>query len=679
MKNWIGLFLFLNVIEVMGKEAMISCRHDDKPCYRMEVLNLSCISSSIQIRFCYNTTPTEVFCKNNPSRQTLIFLQNADDETLKLLPVNNTSGIENFDYFNPKGIPSNLRFRLVYKKGNGRLTRSVRCDISCGNQLSTTKQPSNVSTMSNITTSTKVLPVESNSLVFIIVGSCILILLLLVFGVLFIVRAKNESDDTNPQQQNMENLSLNRLNPSPTLKSKPVKLFLVFAKNNEKHRQVVLNFANFLQADLGFDVMCELFQTLQISVDPVSWMDYCMKQCDKILVVWPPSLIKQTDTAAVPERDLFTPVLKNIRNDLFCGVNLDKYYFCYFDYCSTELIPEDFNASKVYHFHLMNEFEKLYYLLIEMKKYEPGGERKNEKVMIDKLFLNEINKYGPLLQDSLLEMKSYSKANPNWYLENSIAESKQDSLIRSANLTDDHMSSNIIKVSPPPPPTTDQPEISVKAINGDSDSIRDQSLCDSLQTASSMLFDSIESNNKNKHFQTNQMLIKNPDKTDIFIPEQPTKTRIPVVLDQMTNECVTMPFDEEADKIKEHNDILFTPDRNEFSRNFVLSLNIRKPKENSFNKNNLEIVDQNIEEEKLLNKISHPVNHLPIKVSAPPTISQYETFANKMETTTIPSRLKDTTSSGIKKHIARPQLAPMDSKSDPMSSLIALNMLNQNI
>ena len=449
MKNWIGLFLFLNVIEVMGKEAMNSCRHDDPSCYRMEVLNLSCISSSIQIRFCYNTTPTEVYCKNNPSRQTLVYLQIGYNEMLDSLLLNNTSGIENFDYFNPKGIPSNLRFRLGYKKGNSLSTRTVTCDIPCGNQLSTTKQPSNVSTMSNTTTSTKVLPVESNSLVFVVVGSCILILLLLVFGVLFIVRAKNESDDTNPQQQNMENLSLNRLNPSPTLKSKPVKLFLVFANNNEKHLQVVLNFANFLQADLGFDVMCELFQTLQISVDPVSWMNYCMKQCDKILVVWPPSLIKQTDTAAVPERDLFTPVLKNIRNDLFCGVNLDKYYFCYFDYCSTELIPEDFNASKVYHFHLMNEFEKLYYLLIEMKKYEPGGERKNEKVMIDKLFLNEINKYGPLLQDSLLEMKSYSKANPNWYLENSIAESKQDSLIRSANLTDDHMLTRSTRCVPP--------------------------------------------------------------------------------------------------------------------------------------------------------------------------------------------------------------------------------------
>ena len=448
--------------------------------------------------------------------------------------------------------------------------------------------------MSNTTTSTKVLPVESNSLVFIIVGSCISILLLLVFGVLFIVRVKKrkskkilkvtKSDDTQKQQQNIKNLSLNHINHSPTLKSETIKLYLVFTNNNEKHRQVVLNFANFLQADLGFDVICELFQTLQISVDPVSWMDYCLKQCDKILVVWPLSLTRQTNIAAVPERDLFSPVLKNIRNDLFCGVNLDKYGFCYFDYCSTKLIPEDFNASKIYHFHLMNEFEKLYYLLIEMKKYEPGGERKNEKVMIDKLFLNEINKYGPLLQDSLLEMKSYSEANPNWYLQNSIAESKLDSLIRSANLTDDRMPSNIIKVSPPPPLTTDQPETLVKAINGDSHFIRDQSSCDSLQTASSILFDSIESNNKNKDFQTNQMLIKNPDKTDIFILEQPTKTKIPVVLDQMTNECVTMPFDEELDNIKEHDDILFTPDRNDFSRNFILSSKIRKPKENSFNK-----------------------------------------------------------------------------------------------
>ena len=140
------------------------------------------------------------------------------------------------------------------------------------------------------------------------------------------------------------------------------------------------------------------------------------------------------------------------------------------------------------------------------------------------------------------------------------------------------MLSNIIKVSPPLPLTTDQPETLVKAINGDSDSIRDQSSCDSLQTTSSILFDSIESNNKNKHFQNNQMLINNPDKTNIFIPEQPTKTRIPVVLDQMTNECVTMQYYEEPGKIKKHDDILFEPDRNEFSKNFVLSSIIRKPK-----------------------------------------------------------------------------------------------------
>ena len=210
MKNWIGLFLLLNVIKTMGKEAKISCVHDDPSCYRMEVLNLSCTCLLIQIRFRYNTIPTAVYCRNNPSRQTLIFLQNADYEILESLslPVNNTSGIEDFDYFNPKGIPSNLRFWLGYKKGNRPLTRSVKCDIPCENQLSKTKQPSNVSTMFNIITSTKVLPVESNSLVFIIVGSCILILL--VFGVLFIVRAKikkiqrniesQKSDDTNPQQ-----------------------------------------------------------------------------------------------------------------------------------------------------------------------------------------------------------------------------------------------------------------------------------------------------------------------------------------------------------------------------------------------------------------------------------------------------------------------------------------------
>ena len=65
--------------------------------------------------------------------------------------------------------------------------------------------------------------------------------------------------------------------------------------------------------------------------------------------------------------------------------------------------------------------------------------KKKRKIKIDKLFLKKINKYGLLLQDSLLEMKFCSKTNQNWYLKNSIAASKQDSLIISANLTDHRM------------------------------------------------------------------------------------------------------------------------------------------------------------------------------------------------------------------------------------------------
>ena len=133
MKHWIGLFLLLKLMEITGKKALGSCWHDDKPCYRMEVLNLCCISSSIQIRFRYDTTPTKVFCRNNPSRQTLVYLQIGYNAILDSLLLNNTFGIENFKYFDLKGIPSNLQFWLGYKTGNGPLTRSVRCDISCGN------------------------------------------------------------------------------------------------------------------------------------------------------------------------------------------------------------------------------------------------------------------------------------------------------------------------------------------------------------------------------------------------------------------------------------------------------------------------------------------------------------------------------------------------------------------
>ena len=668
MKLCNKVLVFVILVCLARVQGLLSCIYTHDTCVRMNVFDVFCNRSSVELQFNYSISSDEIACEiyqsgiNYLAVSLMEIPDSAPKKFLKTKIIDNP-GIQKFDYFNPKGHSKHLKFKLFLGVSKEFADPLVSCPLQsfCNyTDYTTTVKPLYSSSTTNFTNVTTVKdPAHKNNLYFLLIGIFVIFCLFISLVLVILARRRNMNSkkrnyncaDAQKHQQSPNKIQSNVLNHLFTVESKPVKLFLVFANNNEKHRQVVLNFANFLQADLGFDVMCELFQSLEISVDPVSWMDYCMKQCNKVLVIWPPSPPMQSSSTN-SKRDLFSPVLKNIRNDLFCGVNLDKYYFCYFDYCSIELIPEEFNASKVYHFHLMNDFEKLYYLLIEIKKYEPGGERKNEKVMIDKLFLKEINEYGPLLQDSLLEMNSYSKTNPNWYLENSIAESKQDSLIISANLTDDCMLSNIIKVSPPPPLTTDQPDISMKMINGDSDSIRNQSPSLSLQTASSILFDSIESNYKNEPFYNKHIPIINSEKarTD-DINQNTNKITLSFVYDNVENKSekhVNSYNHEESQKQNCLNDLTFSNQKDIADKNTSVFEN--KPNEN--------------------------VNYSSLTLFASQKTPSYDDCKKNSFEKFSPLVELDNTAQTKQTSDFKLTLAPIDSESDPMSSLMAINMMN---
>ena len=66
----------------------------------------------------------------------------------------------------------------------------------------------------------------------------------------------------------------------------PVKLFLIFVPDHQRHLNVIKNFVVILQENLSFEVSCEIFQTLEYSQDPVAWMDTCLNDADKVLVIW---------------------------------------------------------------------------------------------------------------------------------------------------------------------------------------------------------------------------------------------------------------------------------------------------------------------------------------------------------------------------------------------------------
>ena len=110
-------------------------------------------------------------------------------------------------------------------------------------------------------------------------------------------------------------------------------------------------------------------------------------------------------------QDLFSPVLKNIKTDLFRQLNREKYYFSCFDYFQTESVPKEFKDEIC--FRLMSQLEDLYNRLRSIEPYSSGGEITEEKVMEEHFSKLKYNRYGQALQEAFQEMNNFVKQDPN--------------------------------------------------------------------------------------------------------------------------------------------------------------------------------------------------------------------------------------------------------------------------
>ena len=229
----------------------------------------------------------------------------------------------------------------------------------------------------------------------------------------------------------------------------PVKLFLIFVPDHQRHLNVIKSFASFLQGDLSFEVSCEIFQTLEYSQDPVAWMDKCLNDADKVLVIWSHNAVSRWMQYSKEEfdyLDLFTPVLKHIYKDLFRHRNREKYYFGFFDCFAKENIPREFINET--NFRLMDEFEDLYYRLKSIEPYVPGGEIKEERVMYNHY---NSSQYGTELHKAIQEINLLAQNNPDWYVQSvgaSFSEPNPNVQLE--------INCNILNIQPPTPIVIDQ-------------------------------------------------------------------------------------------------------------------------------------------------------------------------------------------------------------------------------
>ena len=234
---------------------------------------------------------------------------------------------------------------------------------------------------------------------------------------------------------------------------KPLNIFLVFLDEHPMHRDVILQFASFLNDCFGFIVLLELYDREQIHINPVEWLERTLSTSDVILVVWSPGADKRwAEYETSNDRmDLFSPVLKQIRSDLVLGKSVSKYKFAYFDYCDKNVVPAYFRTYKIPCFNLMSEFKNLYITLNNGNISTWTKMRQRAAVSVCKDFDTKLTEKTALLRESILSTRCFAKNNPNWTFVNPINFTDRFETDESQYEDHDNEVLNRLEIIPPAP------------------------------------------------------------------------------------------------------------------------------------------------------------------------------------------------------------------------------------
>ena len=452
----------------------------------------------------------------------------------------------------------------------------------------------------------------------------------------------------------------------------PIKLFLVFVIDHQKHLNVIKNFASFLLGDLGFQVSCEIFQTLEYSQDPVAWMDKCFNEADKVLIIWSHKAVSrwvQYNDEKSGYQDLFTPVLKHVYNDMFRHRNRGKYYFGFFDYFSKENIPNDFINET--NFRLMNQFEDLYYRLKSIEPYVPGGEIKEERVSFDHYSSSQYNRYGKELQRAIREMNSFVQNNPDWY---------DQRVCTSSSVLDSNgqaeINCNVLHIQPPPPSVTGQNcfEVNVSTTN--------PALNDSMNKGLLISDSSTAPTNSRSPLQHKDIVSQRQDDSTNQAVDEHGEVDIATsaVNNHLNNNQTSSNLEHESFvQILEEQLTPLDSGVHSFVDTFsaVMAPKMKLKKSQSFIKPVLPPIDLRNDPMRSLLTVNQSFRNNEMGLKSLP-----ESPVSKKKTYSVSATVSDTARANLtpKRYSSNQKvnLTPIDFDSDPMSTLIALNCISKN-
>ena len=190
----------------------------------------------------------------------------------------------------------------------------------------------------------------------------------------------------------------------------PITIFVAFLDEHPTHKQVVLKFANYLKEYFRFKIILELYNREAIYENPTDWLEKSLSSSNIVLVIWSSGANERWNN---PEKftdrlDLFTPVLKRIKQNLSYERNLSKYMVGQFEYSSNEVLPKPIRSSNsITCVTLMTEFNLFCQKLVDVANSSKSFPQKS-KVSLSK---NSVPDEAVALEESISEMKDSAQLN----------------------------------------------------------------------------------------------------------------------------------------------------------------------------------------------------------------------------------------------------------------------------
>ena len=244
MKLCDKVLVFVILVCLARVQGLLSCIHTYDTCVRMNVYDVFCNRSSVELKFNYSISSDEIACEIYQNRINYLAVslmeirKPAPKKILKTKIIDNP-GIQKFDYFNPKGHSKHLKFKLILGENEKMSNSLVSCPLQsfCNyTDYTTTVKPLYSLITANFTNLTTIkCPAYKNNLYFLLIGIFVIFCLFISLVLVILTRRRNMNTnnrsyncaDAQQHQQSPNKTPSNVLNHLFTVESKPVKFYRV--------------------------------------------------------------------------------------------------------------------------------------------------------------------------------------------------------------------------------------------------------------------------------------------------------------------------------------------------------------------------------------------------------------------------------------------------------------------